>query len=335
MTAPAYLVSGDDASLVSQALVDLLAEVLAGTDPGLALEDWAGDDVEPAAVVDSCQTPPFLTDRRVVVLRDVGRFPADALAPLLEYLADPLPTTALVLVAGPGGKPARKLDEAVKRIGQVINAGAPQRAGERRQWYADRLAAAAVRLNRDAVALLEEHLGEDLGRLASILDILTSAYGDGARIGPEELQPFLGQAGGLAPWDLTDAIDRGDTAAALSVLHRMLAAGDRHPLVVMATLQRHYGSMLRLDGSGATSEAAAAEVLGLKGRSTFPARKALDQTRVLGSAGVAKAIELLARADLDLRGARSWPDGLVMEVLVGRLARLAPRRRGRQGVGKG
>ena len=52
----------------------------------------------------------------------------------------------------------------------------------------------------------------------------------------------------------------GVKAAALSVLHRMLAAGDRHPLVVMATLQRHYGSMLRLDGSGATSEAAAAEV---------------------------------------------------------------------------
>jgi DNA polymerase-3 subunit delta len=116
----------------------------------------------------------------------------------------------------------------------------------------------------------------------------------------------------------------------------MLAAGERHPLVVMATLQRHYGDMLRLDGSGATSEAAAAGVLGMpKGKSTFRARKTLDQTRVLGSAGVARAVSLLATADLDLRGARAWPDQLVLEVLVGRLARLVTQRRRRPVSGKG
>jgi DNA polymerase III subunit delta len=32
---------------------------------------------------------------------------------------------------------------------------------------------------------------------------------------------------------------------------------------------------------------------------------------------------LLAQADLDLRGAKEWPDELVMEVLVARLSRLA------------
>ena len=31
-----------------------------------------------------------------------------------------------------------------------------------------------------------------------------------------ELEPFLGEAGSLAPWDLTDAIDAGETARALS-----------------------------------------------------------------------------------------------------------------------
>ena len=54
----------------------------------------------------------------------------------------------------------------------------------------------------------------------------------------------------------------------------------------------------------------------------FPARKALDQYRKLGDAGVVRAIGLLAQADLDLRGAKEWPDELVMEVLVARLSRL-------------
>jgi hypothetical protein len=38
---------------------------------------------------------------------------------------------------------------------------------------------------------------------------------------------------------------------------------------------------------------------------------------------VVRAVELLAGADLDLRGGKAWPDDLVLEVLVARLARLA------------
>jgi DNA polymerase-3 subunit delta len=39
---------------------------------------------------------------------------------------------------------------------------------------------------------------------------------------------------------------------------------------------------------------------------------------------VRRAIDLLARADLDLRGETDLPAELVMEVLVARLSRLAP-----------
>ena len=35
-----------------------------------------------------------------------------------------------------------------------------------------------------------------------------------------------------------------------------------------------------------------------------------------------RAIDLLATADLDLRGARELPDDLVMEILVARLSKL-------------
>jgi DNA polymerase-3 subunit delta len=92
----------------------------------------------------------------------------------------------------------------------------------------------------------------------------------------------------------------------------------------MATLHRHYSAMLRLDGAGAADERQAAALLGV---APYPAKKALGQARRLGSAGVGRAIELLAEADLDLRGTKGWPDGLVMEVLVARLCRLprAPR----------
>ena len=126
----------------------------------------------------------------------------------------------------------------------------------------------------------------------------------------------------MPPWELTDAIDRGDMALALEKLSRMLGAGGRHPLQLLASLQTHFGRMLALDGAAVGGEKAAAEYLGMKG-STFPAKKALAQSRKLGSDGVREAALLLSDADVDLRGRSAWPGELVLEVLVARLSRLS------------
>jgi len=322
---PVQFIKGDDASLVLDAVSKLLGE-LAGDDP-FAVEDTSEAEEPVAAAVDAARTPPFLADRRVVVLRDIGRFRADELVPLLAYLEDPSTTAVLVLVAG-GGQTNAKLTAAVRKVGHVTDVTVPAGKG-RGTWILDQLHDARVKLERAAIDQLNDHLGEDVGRLPGLLAMLTAAYGEGAKIGVDDLEPFLGQAGGVAPWDLTDAIDAGSTELAISQLHRMLAAGERHPLVVMATLHRHYASMLRLDGSGVTNENEAAEVLGIK---PYPAKKALTQSRKLGSAGLKRAIELLAGADLDLRGANAWPDELVLEVLVARLSRIAPRSPARPGA---
>jgi DNA polymerase-3 subunit delta len=182
-----------------------------------------------------------------------------------------------------------------------------------------------VRIDPAGVDLLDKHLGEDLGRLNNLLEALAAAYGSGARVSADEVRPFLGEEGSVPPWELTDAIDSGNTPAAVSALQRMTGSGERHPLQIMATLHGHYTRMLRLDGAGVRDEAEAAEVLGMKG-STFPAKKALTQARRLGHDGVADAVRLLSDADLDLRKFdKDWPEHLVMEVLVARLSRLGPR----------
>ena len=317
---PVYLVRGDDEVFVGDSVHALVRELLGDDDATFAAEELSGDDYQIAAVVEAAQTPPFLTERRVVVARDVGRFSTEELRVLVEYLGDPLPTTSLVLVAG-GGRLATTLVTAVKKVGHVVDAGVSSRPRERNQWFAEQLKEAPVALDSTARQLVVDHLGEDVNRLGALLRVLEAAHGTGAHLGPEEVVPFLGAAGGVPPWDLTDAIDGGDVALALSQLRRVLGNGARHPLEVMAILQGHYTRILRLAGSGIVDEAEAAAVVG---GSAFPARKALAQASRLGADGVARAVELLARADLDLKGARDLPGELVLEILVARLARLSP-----------
>lgn len=324
----AYLVRGDDASLVAQEAHALVTRLVGDADPGLVVEEHGApgaDGIDVGAVIDACTTPPFLVERRVVVVRDAGRLTAGDATRLVAYLGDPLPSTSLVLVGG-GGTVPQGLVKAVGAAGGLVDASAGT-GKARSQWLTEHVRRGPVRLDGPATALLADHLGEDLGRLAGLLDALAAAYGPGASISTGELAPFLGEAGAVAPWDLTDAVAAGDTARALGVLRRLVDGGF-HPLAVLTVLHRRYEQLLRLDGADATTPDAAASILGL--RSSFPARKALEHGRRIGSDGLARSMALLAAADLDLRGSTGLPGPLVLEVLVARLSRLARvSRRGR------
>jgi DNA polymerase-3 subunit delta len=314
-----HLLSGNDESILRSAVHELVDDLVGDGDRSMMVDEFDSDDYELRLVVDAAQTPSFLTDKRVVVARDVGRFAADELTPLLAYLANPLDSSDLVLVVS-GGSVPKKLGDAVKAIGTVTNTSPPSRPKDRQGWIADHIAAAGLRIKPDAAAQLGQWLGEDAGRLDGILATLTSTYGADHVLTFADVEPFLGEAGGVPPWDFTDAIDAGDTTKALTLLGRMMHAGGRHPLQIMAIVHNHYSNLAKLDGAGARSEADAMAATGIK--SAFPAKKAMQTYNRLGSASTKRAIELLAQADLDLRGAKDLEPELVMEVLVARLSKL-------------
>jgi len=310
-----HLLTGDDESILRTAVSDLVNGLVGDGDRSMMVDEFDGDEYELRLVVDAAQTMPFLSDKRVIVAREVSRFVADDLPALLGYLDNPLDSSDLVLVAG-GGRISKKLTDAVKKSGTVHNTS-PGR--DKRAWLADQVAAAGLKMEGGAMAQLATWLGEDAGRLDGILSTLASTYGFGGKLSFAQVEPFIGEAGGVPPWDLTDAIMGGDTTQALSLLGRMVHAGGRHPLQVMSILHNHYAGIAKLDGAGARNEDQAAAVTGLKG---FPAKKALQNYNKLGGANTKRAIDWIAQADLDLRGAKDLEPELVMEVLVARLSKL-------------
>ncbi len=330
---PVVVLKGADDILRGKARTDRVAELVGDADRAMCVEEVVleassnGKATEEArqeairALVDAAQTPPFFTDFRVVVGIGMELLLKDEHAALVAYLADPLPSTTLVLdFGGTSGKAPKAVEDAVKGAGGEsvpTGAGAPR---QRADFVTAQAKDAGVVLDRGATQLLVDWLGEDAGKLPGVLAVLASTYGQGTRLGAADVEPFLGDAGGVPPWDLTDAIDRGDIAGALVALRRLLQA--RHPMQVMATLHTHFQRILRLEGAAVRGEKEAATLLRLKG-STFPAKKALTQSNRLGHDRVVASIRLLADADLQLRGTIAWPSELAMEVLVARLARLA------------
>jgi DNA polymerase III subunit delta len=348
MSAATYLVSGADPVLRGEALGQLLAELVGDDDRTLTVEELTvpgraapgegesdaptgaeGRDEVVAAALNAAQSPPFMTERRVVVLHEAGNLGKGDAEPLVDYLARPMDTTALVIVTG-GGRLPKNLDDGLKAAKAVKVGPAAEKTGD---VLAQHLADAELTLRPDAAKLVTTHLGEDAGRVPQLVELLTSAFGAGAKLDAGEVEPYLGEAGSVPGYQLTNAIEAGDMAGALATLRRLLTATGAgrsrpmHPLQVMGTLHGYYLRVARLDDPRVRSPRDAVAALG--GRiKEYPARKALDQARALQADGLRQAFDYLFAADLDLKGARAIPEDAVLEVLVARLAALSGRARG-------
>lgn len=327
------LVQGADPSLRDREVQRVVDELLAGNDRTLALEDHtlgADDDVTGdsfAAVVNALQSPPFMTEYRVVVVREIANASTEQAQWLAGWIAQPLDSARLVLVAG-GGRTPPAIDKACKAHAEMAGPATEKTA----DLLAGTLRAAEVKLAPEAAKRIAEHFGEDAGRVPELVALLESTYGRGANLGLDDVEAYLGDLGTAGRFDLTNAIDRGDVGGALAVLHRLLTATSAqqprpmHPMQIMATLAYSYQRLLRLDDPSIVTKEQAAQVLGMK--SAAGARFPLDASRRLGTAGLREAMNLLARAELDLRGYGGLDERTVIEVLVARLAALNKRSAG-------
>lgn len=329
MNEPVLLLKGSDPVLLGDAARKALVELVGDADSDEVVDLFSGDEFELADAVMAATSVSMFGDR-VIVIRNASRFNVEALAPLIQYTADPNPTSKVLVVwdkplasSAHAHSVPKKLSDAVKACGgKVVDCDVSSNAKARSGWLDEQLGAASVRLAPAAKQAMVARLGEDVSRLGGVLRVLEASFPAGTTLSPSDIEPYLGEAGSVPPWELTDAIDKGDVADAVTKLRRMMRAGERHPLQLMSSLLTHFGRMLKLDGAAVRSEKEAAELLGMKG-STFPAKKAMNQARSLGSERIARAVTLLAAADVDLRGRSAVPPEATMEVLVARLAQLS------------
>lgn len=331
MTSAVVAVVGTDATMVYDAVRNVIVEALGDLDPSVALEDFTAKDVASAGgeavanrFMEALLTPPFLVERRVVVVRDAHLLVASEVTPLLEWMSAPSPATILVLAVV--GTKSNKL---VKAAGDVVEVNVGSRTVDRVSFVGEKLAEYRVSVDRSIAQRIAVRVGDDVARVDALARTLRAIYGSES-LTFDHIEPYLGDAGDVPEWDLTDAIDAGEASTAIGVARRMLDSKGRAGLQVVNILQRHYLRMARLEGSGALSEDDAATLLGIN---RYPAGKSLKTSQRLGAERISAAVHMITQADMDLKGGVSYggkdlnidldiTELTVVEVLVARLAKM-------------
>ncbi len=121
---PIYIIAGKEASLVNAECEKLLEELLEPQQRMTGLFNADPTQVSASEVLDELRTLPFLTERRVVLVKNADKFVSENRALLEKYFDTPCPTGVLILTVTSWGS-RTKLAKKLPGVGKLLSITQP------------------------------------------------------------------------------------------------------------------------------------------------------------------------------------------------------------------
>jgi DNA polymerase-3 subunit delta len=217
----AYYLTGEE-ELLKDELVELVMD--RAVDPSCRdfnIDIRSASEVNGEAFHSLVETPPMLAERRVVVIKNVDQWRKNSKVwqVVHRYLDSPSPNTVLVLQAGAGQKPDRKLAQAAVHVAvQPLN---PDRL---RRWIAVKAERAGFELTEAATEHLLNATGSDLAHLAMEVEKLATVATSDRPVEVDLVAQMVGVRRGETLHDWVDAVLMRDIPRAAATLEPVLSA---------------------------------------------------------------------------------------------------------------
>jgi DNA polymerase III delta subunit len=284
-------------------------------------EAEAGWRADVAGMVPALQSGSLFGGRRGLLLVDAQNLlkaEAEAAADLIEVL-DGSTTVVCFVSAGPLPAPLGKV---VERLGERLTIK-KLRERDALEWLTGAARERRVTLGAEAAAALVQRFGSDIASLGQALDQLALVEGP---ITAAEVAARFRNRPDEPMWHYADALGEGDTATALRRLADFLAHG--HPLQLLSFLE---GDLRRRALALAAADIATfAEWIG-QSASQFPVQKAWKARNRTSPELLHRALDALARADLQIKSMPEATHRLTLERLTVALCLWYGGRRPRRG----
>jgi len=310
-----YVIAGKDASLVGAECGRLIDELLEPSQRVTGLFDAKAGAVTAAEVLDDLRTLPFLTDKRVVLVRDADDFVSEN-RPLLEkYFDNPCPTGRLILVVKTWSK-STKLAKKLPKVGKLISVAQPSRRELPQRLIEYASDAHAKKISYNSARLLIDLAGDELSRLYGEIDKL-ALYADADKsIEPRHIEALTGHNRLFNAFAVIDAIISDNPAVAVERLRGMFSQDKSAEYTVVGAFAFHFRRMFNAKAllDKGTSPGQIAKMLGIWGDTNG----FFAQIRQRSLKQIGRFIRQLAETDYAIKTGRANAK-VAMEQLVLRL----------------
>lgn len=229
--APVYLLMGEEGYFIDALSRQLAATILTPEQQAFNQITLYGRDTEAGQVINLCRQVPMMGAREVIILREAQQMRGfDKLA---LYTAKPSPTTVLVICHKEKTVDKRsQLYKSALAGGRVLESVRP-RDYEIGSWLTQHVASRGCTIDGKALAMLTDHLGTDLSKIANELTKLLVSLPEGTRrITDQDIERHIGISKDFNNFELCRAVARQQTQRALDIAGHFARNPKEHPLLV-------------------------------------------------------------------------------------------------------
>lgn len=235
----AYLIYGEEDYLKKQ-YKDKLKQALVGDDT-MNYVYYEGKDIDVDDLISSCDTMPFFSDRKTIIVENSGFFKKanDKLAAYVKELPDYL---VLIFVEAEIDK-RNKLYKAISTVGYVSEMGY-QTSAVLKKWIATVLGAEGIKITLDACEEIIFMTGSNMELIKMELDKLASYVQDSKEVTVKEVREIVTSQTESHVFEMIEALVSHNQKRALSLYYDLLMLKEA-PLRILFLIVRQFNGILQ------------------------------------------------------------------------------------------
>lgn len=213
---PVYWLEGEEEFFIDKVVDYAEHSVLNEDEKSFNLSVFYGKDSEWADVVNACRRYPMFSDKQVIVLKEAQAM--RNIEKLESYIEKPLSSTVLVVAYKNKKVDGRtRMAKLLKEKGVVLTTKKLY-DNELPEWTQQLIKSKGYSINRKALFLLIDHIGNDLSRLNNEVDKLALNLGDRTTITEDDIESYVGVSKEFNVFELQQAIATRDLYKAIRII---------------------------------------------------------------------------------------------------------------------
>jgi len=250
-----YWLDGEEDYYIDMVMDHAEHHILDDAEAGFNLTVFYGKDAEWPAVINACKRYPMFAERQVVLLKEAQHM--RDLEWLESYVEHPLSST--IFVIGYKGKTLDKRTKLYKSLKQKAEVFTSEKLRDYKlpEWIAEYVQSKGYKINSKAVSLLDEHIGNDLNRIANEIEKLALNLKGKKEITEDDIERYIGISKEYNVFELQSAIAKKDLAKAMTIIKYFEGNPKAGPIqMVLPALYSSFSKIYAVFGMPDRSESA-------------------------------------------------------------------------------
>jgi DNA polymerase-3 subunit delta len=248
--------------------------------------------------------PSLFSERRALIIKDLQDLPEESRDEITRYLDAPDELTTLIFVHKGGVKGKALLDAIKKAKPEIISCEPMKKEAEKEDFVKSLFLDSGRKATAGAIAALVGALGSDMRELQAAVSQICLDAQAGKTIDESIVDKFHQGRIETTGFDVADATLDGNLPGALVALRSALETGT-DPVMITSAIASNLRSLAKV--SGVNRGARSFEVAGELGMAPWQIDKARRQLAGWSPRSIAKAVQAIALADAQVKGASSDP----------------------------